>query len=279
MPYLAPTNRDDAFRFLQSHRPKIIAGCTDYYPSLKQGEVDENLLDITQLDGLRGITRLPDGWRIGAATTWTDIVQADLPPAFDALKAAALEVGSVQIQNQGTVVGNLCNASPAADGVPPLLVLNAEIEIDSPTGNRQVPLDQFIVGVRQVDLQGDEIVSAILVPDISEQAQSSFSKLGSRTHLVISIAMVAVVVKPIAGRIEDVRIAVGSCSPVAQRLSDLEKRLVGLSIDDVTRFEFSQDDALAVLLPISDVRGTAEYRVNVVSEMCRRAVLDACSGG
>ena len=276
MPYLAPTDRGDAFRFLQSHSPRIVAGCTDYFPSLGQGEIDQDVLDITRLDGMRGVARMQDGWRIGAATTWTDIVRADLPPAFDALKAAALEVGSVQIQNQGTVAGNICNASPAADGVPPLLVLDARVEVTSADSARVVPLSEFIAGVRQTDLRAGEMVSAILIPDIHPDAQGSFSKLGSRTHLVISIAMVAVSVRVQDGRITEARIAVGSCSPVAQRLPGLEATLTGLAVEDIPHTDFSHMD---VLTPISDVRGSAEYRVDVVAEMCKRAVLEACGKG
>ncbi len=276
MPYLAPTNRGDAFRFLQSHSPKIVAGCTDYFPSLGQGEIHEDVLDITQLDGMRGISRTQEGWRIGAATTWTDIVRADLPAAFDGLKAAALEVGSVQIQNQGTVAGNICNASPAADGVPPLLVLDAQVEKISADGTRVVPLSEFITGVCQTDLRVGEMVSAILVPDISPEAQSSFFKLGSRRHLVISIAMVAVLARVQDGRIAEARIAVGSCSPVAQRLRSLEAKFAGQSVEDIARIDVSD---IRELTPISDVRGSAEYRSDVVAEMCKRALLDACGKG
>ena len=271
MPYLAPTNRDDAFRFLQSHSPKIVAGCTDYFPALAQGQVDEDLLDITRLEGMRGISRTPQGWRIGAATTWTDIVRAELPPAFDALKAAAREVGSVQIQNQATIAGNLCNASPAADGVPPLLVLDAQVEVASMSGPRVVPLTEFIIGVRQVDLRAGEFVSAILIPEVCDMTQSVFKKLGSRTHLVISIAMVAVAARVDAGKLAEVKIAVGSCSPVARRLHRLEAMLLGLSAHDVSQADFT---TLEELSPISDVRGTAEYRRGAVAELCRRAVLD-----
>ncbi len=195
MPYTAPINPEEAFRFLESNNPKIVAGCTDYFPGLQQGQIDEDLLDVTRINGMRGITHTETGWRIGGATTWTDVVRASLPPAFDALKLAAHEVGSLQIQNQGTVAGNICNASPAADGVPPLLALNAQVEVGSMTGRRIVALSDFIMGVRQIDLNPDEMVIAIHIPDISRAANSGFAKLGSRKHLVISIAMVGAVVE------------------------------------------------------------------------------------
>ncbi|MCI2394846.1 xanthine dehydrogenase family protein subunit M [Aliiroseovarius sediminis] len=278
MPYLAPQNAEEAFRFLDRNRPKIIAGCTDYFPSLQQGETHQDLLDISRISGLRGINRTDRGWRIGAATTWTDVVRADLPRAFDALKLAAVEVGSLQIQNQGTVAGNICNASPAADGVPPLLVLDAEVEIGSVRGSRTVALSEFIQGVRKVDLGPGEMVVAIHVPDVVNEATSSFSKLGSREYLVISIAMVAAVVQVEDGHLTDVRVAIGSCSPVAQRLPDLEALLKGKSVADLAEMDFKAERTFAPLSPISDVRGSAEYRLDVVTEMCRRVIMQACKG-
>lgn len=275
MPYFAPETTAEALTFLRASQARIVAGCTDYFPGLATGQIDDNVLDITRLAGFRSVSESPDGWRIGAATTWTQMVKADLPAAFNALKTAARQVGSIQIQNRGTIAGNICNASPAADGVPPLLVLNAAVEILSQDGVRTVPLKDFITGVRKVGLSEGEFVSAILVPPISERATSAFLKLGSRTHMVISIAMVAAVVELDAGRIVSARLAVGSCSPVAQRLTALEERLVGLTVDEVRQADFAADDALAPLTPISDVRGSQEYRIDVAAELCRRVVLCA----
>lgn len=278
MPYMAPINPEEAFRILENNNPRIVAGCTDYFPGLQQGHIDEDLLDVTRIDGMRSITQTEMGWRIGGATTWTDIARASLPPAFDGLKLAALEVGSLQIQNRGTVAGNICNASPAADGVPPLLTMNAEVEVVSTRGRRRVALSDFIMGVRQIDLKPGEMVIAIHIPDISSAARSGFAKLGSRKHLVISIAMVGAIVEVEAGTLKDVRIAVGSCSPVAQRLPVLEARLLGQKVSDLADIDFAAGQAMAPLSPISDVRGSAEYRLDVVSELCRRVVLDTCKG-
>ena len=113
---------------------------TDFYPARVGRPVDENILDISGIAALRGILGRPGGWRLGATTTWGELIAADLPPLFDGLKQAAREVGGRQIQNAGTIAGNLCNASPAADGVPPLLALDAAVELASRTGSRNVPL-------------------------------------------------------------------------------------------------------------------------------------------
>lgn len=271
MPYLVPKNADEALAHLAHGPARIVAGCTDYYPSLAPGAGDGTLLDISRVAGFRGVTRIADGWRIGPATTWTDIIRADLPAAFDGLKLAAREVGSVQIQNRATVVGNLCNASPAADGVPPLLVLEAGVEIRGAGGRRVVPLGAFITGVRRTVLEPGEMVTGLLIPDPPVDSHSHFQKLGSRTYLVISIAMVAVLVRSQAGRVAEARVAVGSCAPVAQRLASLETRLVGLKHGDIAALGIGAED-LAPLSPITDVRGTAAYRADTVATLIRRAL-------
>ena len=136
---------------------RILAGGTDFYPALGARPLTENVLDINGLSELRGIAETPTHYVIGARTSWTDIVRAPLPPSFDALKQAAREVGSVQIQNAGTVAGNICNASPAADGVPALLVLDAEVELACSGGKRHEPLESFVRGNRRTSLRAGRI--------------------------------------------------------------------------------------------------------------------------
>jgi CO/xanthine dehydrogenase FAD-binding subunit len=127
----------------------VIAGGTDYYPSRVGRPADAALLDIADLPELRGITGEIDHWRIGAAATWADLLDAPLPAAFDGLRQAAREVGGLQIQNAGTIGGNLCNASPAADGIPALLALDAIVELRSSAATTTVPLSSFILGPRR----------------------------------------------------------------------------------------------------------------------------------
>ncbi|MBT6313556.1 MAG: hypothetical protein HOJ21_10170, partial [Alphaproteobacteria bacterium] len=155
--YFRPNSLAEALMFAERGGMRIAAGCTDLFPATQQQRLPGPILDITGIQALRGVSRTGNSYRIGATTTWTDIVRADLPPAFDALKQAALEVGAVQIQNSGTVAGNLCNASPAADGVPPLLALDASVELQSNRGVRSLPLGDFLTGVRQTALQPGEI--------------------------------------------------------------------------------------------------------------------------
>ena len=265
--YLQPSNLNEAVRDAQISGVKILAGGTDFYPSHGDALPDFPILDISRVPEISGIERTEMGWRIGAMTTWTDVIRADLPPFFDGLKAAAREVGSLQIQNLGTIAGNLCNASPAADGVPPLLTLDAEVELIGSNGIRKIPLRKFLKSSRNTDLRVGEILSALHIP-FAHGMVSQFSKLGSRKYLVISIAMVAVLLRVESGSITEARIAVGACSPVATRLDMLETDLVGVS--DV--FGSVEPMHLDPLSPIDDVRGSSEYRLDVLVPLIERAL-------
>lgn len=273
MTYLMPANLNDALTALSGGQISVIAGGTDWFPSRGERAFHGKLLNVTRINGMRGIAKTDGGWRIGGTTTWTDIVRADLPAAFKGLQLAAREVGSVQIQNAGTVAGNICNASPAADGVPPLLALNAEVELASIRGTRRMPLAEFITGPRKTRLQPDELISALHIPDISDRHKGAFVKIGARKYLVISITMVAAIVSMVDGHVQDARVAVGSASPVAKRLPELEAALIGATPD--TTLKRVTPEVLSILSPISDIRGSAEYRKDAIAEAIRRALSKA----
>jgi CO/xanthine dehydrogenase FAD-binding subunit len=273
--YLRPSRLEDALTALA--RPyAVLAGGTDFYPARVGRAIDEDVLDIGGIAVLRGISGDAAGWRLGATTTWSELLETDLPPLFDGLMQAAREVGGRQIQNAGTLAGNLCNASPAADGVPCLLALDAEIEIAGPAGRRVLPLRQFITGVRRTALAPAELVVAIHVPKPDHGARSAFLKLGTRRYLVISIAMAAATLEIADGRVASARIAVGACSPVAERLPGLEAALAGAPLDArlADRVEVAH---LAPLSPIDDVRGSAAYRSDAVVTVLRRLLLGFAS--
>lgn len=271
--YAQPTDLDEALGLLASQPWAILSGGTDFYPAALERPMADNILDIHALSELQQITLENGQWRIGAGVTWSDLMAAELPPAFDALKLAAREVGSIQIQNRATLVGNLCNASPAADGVPPLLIVDAQVELVSQAGKRILPLHQFILGNRDIARQPHELVTAVIVPESSAKGSSSFIKLGARKYLVISISMVAArVTLDRQGLITEAAISVGSCSLVAQRLTQLEDELTGqcLTADLATLL---RPEHVATLLPIDDVRSTASYRMQASLELVRRALL------
>jgi len=254
----------------------LLAGGTDFFPSLGPGAPGGTVLDIPAIAGLGDVDAVNGGVRIGANVTWADLCAVALPSGFDGLRDAAREIGAIQIQNRATLVGNICNASPAADGVPPLLTLMASVEIASTRGTRVVRLEAFITGVRQIDLAPDEIVTAILVPALSSDGAAVFKKLGSRNSLVISIVSVAVWLKTgRAGLVSDVRIAVGSCSAVACRLGALETSLTGTRADAATTREVVKEGDFSPLAPIDDVRGSKGFRQSAAREMVTRALIAA----
>ncbi len=264
---------NDVLEVLAGSSVPILAGGTDYFPALGEKAVPDQVLDITSVSELRGITQDHQGWHIGATTTWTDIINAELPAAFDGLKAAAKEVGSIQIQNAATIAGNLCNASPAADGVPPLLALNASVELASLNGRRRLPLAEFINGPRSTALAATELLVSIHIPTLSEDVRSGFFKLGSRKYLVISIAMASVTLAADKnGHLTDVRIVVGACSAVARRLDLLEKTLIGHSVhSDI--MSLITPSLIDELTPIDDVRGSGQYRKLVAHQIVMRLTL------
>ncbi len=276
--YLQPARVEDALAALAARPWRVLAGGTDIYPAHVERPIREDLLDVSRLPGLRGVSRTDAGWRIGALTTWTDIARAALPRAFHGLQCAAREVGGVQIQNTGTIAGNLCNASPAADGVPPLLALSAKVELASLRGRRTLPLAQFIVGSRVTARAPDELVTAILVPEHAQGARSAFLKLGARRYLVISIVMVAVTLDVTDGNtIQRAGVAVGACSPVSRRIAPLEQRLLSQALGPAIA-DLVQPGDLDVLAPISDVRGTADFRLDAAMTLLRRAMREAADG-
>ena len=275
MEYLSPGSLAEAVEMLAGGRHTVLAGGTDFFPARAGRPSTEPVVDITRVGELRGIACHEDHFRIGALTSWAEIAASDLPRGFDGLRTAAGRVGSIQVQNAGTVGGNLCNASPAADGVPPLLALDASIELSSASGRRIVLLEDFIVGYRQTDLQPGELLTAVLVPRQFEHAASAFEKLGSRRYLVISIAMVAVLVAIDPGRrVTAARVAIGACSPVAQRARALEADLVGRMVDEPLE-DLVTTDHLSMLSPIDDIRASASYRRHAALMLTRRT-LQAC---
>lgn len=272
--YSRPANLDEALAGIAAGG-MVIAGGTDYYPArVGRAPVENLIIDITAISSLKGIEEKADHWRIGAITTWTEIIRADLPPFFKGLKLAAREVGGVQIQNAGTIAGNLCNASPAADGLPALISLRARVELLSQADVKPtfMLLEDFVQGNRKTAKRPDQLVAAILIPKPYGKAASHFLKLGARRYLVISIVMVGAMIElDLQSQISDARVVVGACAPRALRLPALEQALLGRKISkDIGEVAIS--DHLHPLAPIDDVRASAEYRVDVAVTLIRRTL-------
>jgi len=278
--YFQPHTLAEAAHALTKSGGQILAGGTDFYPALGDRPVTWPVVDISRVAELRGIRTEADAIVIGGGTTWSEIVRHPLPRCFDALKAAAQEIGGIQIQNRGTIAGNLCNASPAADSVPPLLALDARVELVSSAETRRLALNDFILGNRKTARREDEILARVVIPltRSGENAHTAFLKLGARKYLVISITMVAAMVEiNDAGCVTQARVAVGSCSAKAQRLRELERALLGVravpGIGAMVRSEH-----LRQLSPIDDLRATASYRRDASLTLVQRALEICCTG-
>jgi N-methylhydantoinase B len=262
IPYYRPRSLEEALAIRAATGAVPLAGGTDIH-ALRTARAAwgepwrDPVLDLSAVPGLDAIEEDATGWRIGARVTWTAIAEAPLPPLFDGLRAAAREIGGRQVQNRGTIAGNLVTASPAGDGIPNLLVLEAEVECASRDGTRRMPVAAFLTGYRRTALAPGEIVTALHVPRC-DGARGGFVKLGARRYLVISIAMAAAVIALEGERVREARIAIGACSPVAQRLPELEAALCGRNRAELARVP--KPEHLAPLAPIDDVRATARYR-------------------
>lgn len=276
MDYRRAQNLEDAVSLRERMGYPFVAGGTDIYPSIENGARFPGLIDISRIDALGGkIRREGDDWIIPALTTWTDIVTADLPAQFDSLKQAASEVGGRQIQNTGTVAGNICNASPAADGIPALMAMDARTVVIGPAGEREVPLKSFVLGNRKTDLREGELLSAVKVPVRGLRTASVFRKLGARRYLVISIVMAAATLEcDEAGKITYAGISVGACAARALRLPAWEAALLGVPVAEI---ESVGIDAafLASLSPMDDIRGTGDYRKHAAGVLVSEALAKA----
>jgi CO/xanthine dehydrogenase FAD-binding subunit len=278
--YLRPSELQSALAALAVAPRLVLAGGTDLYASGTPvpAKLRQRVLDITAIDQLRAIRAEPGEIIVGATATWTQLNRADLPPWFSGLKQAARQIGALQIQNVATIAGNLCNASPAADGIPPLLALSALIELSCVGGSRTVPLDEFVLGARRVACANDELVTAVRIPRRSPRARSVFYKLGARSYLVISIVSLAVTLDfDTQGCICYARIAAGSCAARGQRLLTLEGRLLGLGRAAARALPIV-DESVFEVAPIDDIRATAAYRREVLLTLIERALREVCSG-
>ncbi|WP_342359319.1 FAD binding domain-containing protein [Terrarubrum flagellatum] len=281
MKLLSPRSLEEALTLRAESGARIFAGGTDIFPerATRRGWGDgreESFVDLFQIPGLNVIAREGGDWRLGCLVTWSDLIHASLPPQFDGYRAAARDVGGVQIQNRGTLVGNICTASPAGDGIPCLIALEARVELKSLRGTRLVPISEFITARRRTACEPDEIVTALLVPS-RDNAVSAFRKLGARRYLVISIAMASAVIETSpTERITRARVAVGACSEVAQRLPALEAAMSGAKLD-ATLADLVEEVHVQHLTPVDDMRSSAIYRREAAKQIVRELLIALAS--
>ncbi|MGA7855057.1 MAG: xanthine dehydrogenase family protein subunit M [Candidatus Acidiferrales bacterium] len=240
---------------------KPIAGGTDLMVLLEAGKLPhKKFLNIWNLAELRGITANSDYLEIGALTTYTEVRRHEiLAREFPLLCRAAAETGSIATQNRGTLGGNIANASPAADSPPALLVYDTEIEIVSANSARWIPYHSFHSGYKQMDLWPDELIRRFRLPRNKQPWKQYFRKVGPRRAQAISKICFAAAARVEAGKIADVRIALGSVAPTVLRATRAEEALRGRQLD--SELVKSAQDALAnEIAPIDDIRSTSRYR-------------------
>jgi xanthine dehydrogenase small subunit len=259
---LEPRSLDEALDMMRERAPVIpLAGCTDVYVELNAGRVPgHRYLNLGRLDVLRGIDLVgpsgssgPDGdvLRIGALATFTELIESRLvTERLPMLVAAAREVGGIQIQNRGTLGGNIANGSPAGDTLPVLAVADAVIVLASASGTRRVPFNSFYTGYRASVRTPDELIVSVEIPPVP--GKQWFRKVGTRAAQAISKIVMAGV------RDSTPRIALGSVAPTVVRLPETEAHLArGGSLDEAARI------LAAEIRPIDDLRSTAAYRRQV----------------
>lgn len=275
--FLAPATLDEALALLAESAGSplaLLAGGTDLFPKWAAGQPrPERVLSLHRLAAeLRQIVREgSDLLRIGASCTHSDLARSEeVRRASPALAEAAATIGAVQVQNQGTLGGNLVNASPAADLPPPLVAAGALVELASIEGRRRVPLDRFFLGYRRIDRRPDELVIAVLVPSLPAGAREHFCKVGTRrAQAIAKVNGACRLTLSGEGTILSVGIALGSIAPTVIRLTNLERWLTGRAPDEKTA-EAAEAMVREAVRPIDDVRSTAEYRRHVAGRLVRR---------
>jgi CO/xanthine dehydrogenase FAD-binding subunit len=255
----APRTLRDALRMLRDEAPLTpLAGATDLYVALNFGTLaSSRFLDLWSLDQLRRITLREETLSIGALATYTAIIRSRLVrKRLPMLVRAAREVGGLQIQNRGTLGGNVANASPAGDTLPVLAAANAVVVLRSLDGERRIPFDRFYTGYRQSVRREDELIVAVEVPPVA--GVQWFRKVGTRAAQAIS----KVVMAAVRGR--ECRVAIGSVAPTVVRLPRTEQMLETGDVELATRMLREE------ISPIDDLRSTAEYRRDVAANLLRR---------
>jgi len=255
----------------QFPKAKILAGGTDLLVRLKDEINQHDIIDISHLKELKGISIADDKIKIGALTTFSELIENEIiAENASALVQAAEIVGSPQIRNRGTIGGNIANASPAGDSIPPLLILEAEIEISGKSGARTVPMRNFFKGPGRTILKKCEIISSVIIPK-NKDYRGAFVRLGQRKSLAISKVSLAALFKMKDEKIEEARIALGAVAPTVIRASKTEKFLIGKKLNDETISE-AKKIICDEVSPISDIRSIAEYRKEMCGELLEQAI-------
>jgi carbon-monoxide dehydrogenase medium subunit len=256
-------------------RAKLLAGGTDLLVLLKERKATtEAVISLGRLRELNYIRRSQEGITLGALVTHSAVAASEImKEKFPDLAEACAQIGAAQIQNLGTVGGNLCNASPAADTAPPLLLSDAMLTLASTRGTRRVSIHDFFLAPRRTALQPDEILTDIFLPHAAGRRGATYLKLGRRQAMEIAIVGLGVAIHLNGSDrvVSECRIAMGSVAPTVVRARAAEEILRAREINDQLIDEIAAVAADAAR-PISDLRASAEYRLDMIRVLCRRAI-------
>ncbi len=257
-----PRDLADAVR-LVAEGGKPLAGGTDLFVRLQKGnERPPYLVYLGDLSELRGFCAINGGVEIGAAATHAEILASPATAPLPILKLALRTIGSPALRHMGTLGGNLANASPAGDGLVPLYLLEARVNLIGPRGERSLPIEEFILGPGKTALQPEELIRSITVPFPKDGARPYFRKVGRRQALLIAVASLGALLWLEAGVIAEARLALGSVAPTVIRPREVERALVGRPLTVEALAEL-RDALSSAVRPISDLRASADYRRQV----------------
>jgi len=265
----SPQTLDDALALRAAHPEAVpLAGGTDLMVALEMGAINPgSILNLWSVRELATISGEPDqGVRIGALVTYTDLIEDQrVQTVAPTLVEASKTVGARQIQNRGTLAGNIANASPAGDTLPVLLALDAEVEVASAArGHRRIPMSQLYVGYRALSMAADELITAVHLPPVNSADHHHFRKVGTRLAQSISKVMLGARVRVEKGVVTEARIAFGSVAATPVRVPTLEAALMGGPVDPSVVDLLDQ-----AITPIDDVRSSAQYRMAVAKRTLR----------
>lgn len=277
--YCAPKGLDEALDIFAEYgeRARALAGGTDLILFMERGRLKPELVvEVPSCPPFVGVEVTNGQVRIGSRTTMRELETSPLfREKLPILSEAASEVGSLQTRNLATIGGNICTASPAGDTLPALLVLNASVKLVRKGGERLIPLTDFFLGPGETVRQPDELLTEVISPIPSGKYGWSFYKLAVRRYMDIAIVNAAsLVVVDEWGNIVDARIAFGSVAPTPIRVYEAEERLKGNTLDEFLLDEVAKL-AQAASSPITDQRGTAEYRRIMVYRLAKRVLKEA----
>jgi len=272
--YISPKTKEEVLQILKQEKSEacLVAGCSNVLPYIKDKIISKKLLlDISDIEELNYIKKSEGKLYIGAGTTISDLINSKIiREECNILYQTAEQFADPIIRNSATIGGNLADASPAADIAPPLLVLDAVLEVESMDEKREISLKDFFVGPRKTVLHDDEMITSIKIKDNSINKNGYFIKLGLRQAMAISLATVALILEVEKDKIADVRIAMGSIAPTPLRLIKVERFLKNKKINDEL-IEEAVKKVRVEVKPIGDVRASAEYRRYVSGILFKRA--------